>query len=184
MDELRCAIPDGFLTLDHQPQLDLARREIRGVEALVRWEHPELGLLEPGEFLLVAEAADLADSLTSAVLAEALGQLAQWQRDGRELSVAVNLALPNVGHERLPIEVSRLLAEPACRRAAADALELTERAVGQDPRRALAMNDPQTAGTRRRPLTRRLRHRRLVAGAAAAVAARRGQGRPLVRPAP
>jgi EAL domain-containing protein (putative c-di-GMP-specific phosphodiesterase class I) len=136
--ELRSAIPDGELTLHYQPQLDLARGEVCGVEALVRWQHPDLGLLEPGEFLLVAEAADLVDSLTSAVLAEALGQLAQWQRDGRELSVSVNLALANVVDERLPIEVGRLLAESGASPHMLT-LELTERAVGQDPRRALGI---------------------------------------------
>ncbi|MDW5598563.1 bifunctional diguanylate cyclase/phosphodiesterase [Conexibacter stalactiti] len=134
--ELRSGIPDGELVVHYQPQVE-ASGEVGCVEALVRWQHPDLGLLEPGEFLLVAEAADLAGSLTSTVLAQTLGQLAAWHRDGRDLTVAVNLAGPNVLDERLPDEVERLLEEhgvPARRLK----LELTERAVAQDPRRALA----------------------------------------------
>jgi len=138
VNELRSAIPDGELTLHYQPQLDLARGEVTAVEALVRWQHPDLGLLEPGEFLLVAEAADLADSLTTAVLTQALGQLARWRRGGRALRMAVNLALPNMVDERLPIEVARLLEESGVEPELLT-LEMTERAVGQDPRRALAV---------------------------------------------
>lgn len=134
--ELRAGIPDGELLVHYQPQLDLASGEVAGVEALVRWQHPELGLLEPGEFLLIAEAAELSDRLTTNVLAQALGQLATWLREGRELTVAVNLAYPDLVDERLPDAVGRLLAESGVP-ARLLKLELTERAVTQDPQRTL-----------------------------------------------
>jgi len=137
--ELRDAIPAGELTLHWQPQLELADGAVRNVEALVRWDHPEHGLLAPHDFLLVAEAADLLGELFDAVLAQALEQLAQWRKDpDRDLGVAVNLGLPDVVDEGLASRVASALVERGVPPRLLT-LELTERAVMQDPRRAIAV---------------------------------------------
>lgn len=139
VEELREAIPGGELTVHWQPQVELADGAVRRVEALVRWHHPELGLIGPHDFLLLAEAADLMGELTAEVLDQALGQLARWRRGStRELGVAVNLGMPDVVDERLPAAVARALVDHGVPPRLLT-LELTERAVMQDPRRAIAV---------------------------------------------
>lgn len=137
--ELRAAIPDGELTVHWQPQVELADGAVRNAEALVRWNHPELGLLAPHDFLLLAEAADLLGELLDEVLAQALAQVAEWRLDPRrDLGVSVNLGLPDVIDEGLPARVAgALVASGVPPRLLT--LELTERAVMQEPRRAIAV---------------------------------------------
>jgi diguanylate cyclase (GGDEF)-like protein/PAS domain S-box-containing protein len=91
-DRLRRAIEDGELVLHFQPVLDLASEEVAGAEALVRWQHPERGLLLPGEFIPLAEESGLVVEVGGWVLREACARLAAWHAEGRELSVAVNLS--------------------------------------------------------------------------------------------
>ena len=73
---------DGELVLHYQPKVDLATGEPVGAEALVRWQHPERGLLPPGEFIPLAEHTALIKPLTLYVLDRALEQCGRWQRDG------------------------------------------------------------------------------------------------------
>ncbi len=137
--ELREAIPGGELTLRWQPQVERADGAVRRAEAVVRWDHPRLGLLEPRDVLLLAEAADLMGELTAAVLHRALAQAGRWRRAGeRELGVSVDLGLPDVVDERLPATVARALVDHGVPPRLLT-LELTERAVMQDPRRATAV---------------------------------------------
>lgn len=139
VEELRSAIPGGELTLHWQPQVELADGAVRSAEALVRWNHPELGLLAPHDFLLLAEAADLLGELFDEVLSQALAQVAEWRADPRrDLGVAVNLGLPDVMDEGLPARVAGTLVESGVPPRLLT-LELTERAVMQDPRRAIAV---------------------------------------------
>ncbi|MDT7543950.1 MAG: hypothetical protein QOE99_60, partial [Actinomycetota bacterium] len=82
---------DEFLVLG-QPQADLLTGEVVGVEALLRWRHPERGLVSPDDFLDVAERTGLLRALTAAVLRESVAACASWRASGVELSVSVNLS--------------------------------------------------------------------------------------------
>jgi EAL domain-containing protein (putative c-di-GMP-specific phosphodiesterase class I) len=94
-DELRRALDDGELRLFYQPMVTLPSGELTGVEALVRWDHPERGLLAPGDFLPVAEASGLIVPLGSWVLHEACGQAGRWHReygDHAPTSISINMS--------------------------------------------------------------------------------------------
>jgi len=135
--ELRGAIERGELKLAYQPQADLRTGRIVGVEALARWEHPELGLVRPGEFVPIAEQTGLIIALTSAVLDAALERAAAWRALGHDLTVAVNLSARSFLDAGLAEEIPRLL---AARDVPPDRLELeiTESMLMQDPHRARA----------------------------------------------
>ena len=97
--ELRRALAQQEFRVHYQPIVDLSNSALVGVEALVRWEHPERGLLAPIDFLPIAEETGLIVPLGTWVLQEACRQVAEWQRDvptARELSVSVNLAAAQV----------------------------------------------------------------------------------------
>ena len=104
--ELRQAIAAGQLRAYYQPKVCLADGALVGAEALVRWEHPERGLVPPGQFIPVAEASDLIVALGDWMLVEVCRQLATWRRQGAPpLTVAVNLA---ARHFRQPELADRL----------------------------------------------------------------------------
>ena len=132
--ELRRAISDGELVVHYQPKADLGRGAVTSVEALVRWQHPELGLLPPAEFVPMAEQTDLIRPLTLFVLDDAVRQAREWEEAGLDLSVAVNLAMGNLLDARLPEDVAERLARHrlAPRRLI---LEITENVVMADPAR-------------------------------------------------
>jgi diguanylate cyclase (GGDEF)-like protein len=92
VEELRTAVTGGELVLHYQPQLDLHQGEVVGVEALVRWQHPRLGMIPPLKFLPMAEEAGLMGAVTEWVLSQALRQCADWRAGGRNLTVAVNIS--------------------------------------------------------------------------------------------
>ena len=135
--ELRGAIERRELVLAYQPKADLRTGRIVGVEALARWEHPELGLVHPGEFVPIAEQTGLIIALTSAVLDAALERAAAWRALGHDLTVAVNLSARSFLDAGLGEEIPRLL---AARDVPPDRLELeiTESMLMQDPHRARA----------------------------------------------
>lgn len=93
-EDLKRGIAAGELLLHYQPILTRTGEEWRvtGTEALVRWQHPQRGLLYPGQFLKVAESAGLHSPLTDFVMAEAVQQAGAWKRRGLDLTVAINLA--------------------------------------------------------------------------------------------
>ncbi len=100
-DALSGAIERGELELHYQPQLDVTTGRVVGAEALVRWRHPELGLLMPGRFLSIAEETGLAVPIGEWVLREACRQNAHWQRVGRaKFPVAVNVSRAQLRHPR------------------------------------------------------------------------------------
>jgi diguanylate cyclase (GGDEF)-like protein len=107
--ELGSALQAGQLVLHYQPQADLRTGAVRGVEALVRWEHPERGLLGPGHFLPLVEQSGLTRALTAFVLDRALEEMSRLRRSGHDLSVAVNLGPADLLDLGLPSEVERLL---------------------------------------------------------------------------
>jgi len=90
--QLGDAIRSGQLELHYQPVLALAENRVTGFEALVRWRHPELGLLPPAEFIPLAEVGDLIHPLTTWVTDVAVAQLRRWLADGHDLTMAVNLS--------------------------------------------------------------------------------------------
>ena len=96
LGELRQAIDDDQMRLFFQPTLDLRAGRVVGCEALVRWEHPEHGLMPPGEFIELAEVSGLIQPLTRWVVDTALAQIATWQAADRELTVSVNLSVRNL----------------------------------------------------------------------------------------
>jgi len=96
LEELRTAIQEHQLVLHYQPQLDLRTGEIVSVESLVRWVHPQLGIIQPDEFLPFAEQADLMGPITALVLTDALIQCAAWRSAGNPLSVSVNISPTNL----------------------------------------------------------------------------------------
>jgi diguanylate cyclase (GGDEF)-like protein len=94
------------LVLHFQPKINLATGDVQSVEALVRWEHPFLGLLVPDEFLKRFEETGLLPALTTAVLSQALDQAAAWVALGQPLSVAVNLSASSVMDYGLPSHIA------------------------------------------------------------------------------
>src|SRR5581483_4084884 len=84
--QLRRAIANDELVLHYQPKAVVGSGEVRSVEALVRWQHPERGLLPPGEFIPIAQRTGLITPLTRWVLNAALAQSAEWQRRGLPLA--------------------------------------------------------------------------------------------------
>ena len=94
--ELERAITENELVLHYQPMVEVPSRRLTGVEALVRWRHPERGLVSPLEFMPEVEATGLSRRLTFWVLREALLQSNVWRRDGAPLTVAVNLSVENL----------------------------------------------------------------------------------------
>ena len=138
--ELRGAIEAGQLVLHYQPKVDLQSGRVSGCEALVRWEHPELGLLRPSAFVPMAESTSLIRPLTRSVLEQALADVDAWRARGVELSVAVNLSARCLNDPAFPTTVRELLAAarvPPARLA----LELTESAIMADPALTAAVLD-------------------------------------------
>lgn len=107
--QLRGAIERRELVLYYQPQVVVKQGGVTAVEALVRWQHPERGLLSPDVFVPLAQETGLIKPLTHYVLNEALRQCRAWMDEGRPLRVAVNLAMRNLIDVAFPEEVRLLL---------------------------------------------------------------------------
>jgi len=138
VSELRGALQNGEIQVHVQPQAELRSGRVVGVEALVRWKHPELGWVPPDEFIPVAERSGLIGLLTTRVLDASLAACALWRAAGRDLAVAVNLSARSLQDADLVDEVARLLQRhdvPADRLT----LEVTEGSVMADPARAVAL---------------------------------------------
>ena len=107
---LRRAIERGELRLFYQPKIDLASRRVIGAEALVRWQHPTLGLVPPGKFIPIAEESGLIVPLGEWVLNAACAQLCAWQKEGHELQVAINVSARQFQQRNLADLVLRAMA--------------------------------------------------------------------------
>lgn len=134
--QFRRAVEQGLITVVYQPKLSLADRKLVGVEALVRWAHPEFGAVSPAEFVEAIEATGSIDILFDHVLDIVLEQLATWTRRRMRIGVAVNLSVRNLSVPNFCRRVA-----DALRRfdVAPDLLtfEITESSVMADPERSL-----------------------------------------------
>ncbi|WP_245160806.1 EAL domain-containing protein [Blastococcus sp. CT_GayMR16] len=135
--ELEEAIETGQLVLHYQPVLHLPTGQVSGVEVLVRWEHPERGLVPPMEFIPVAEQHGLIVPLTHWVLRTATRQTAEWARAGLTLITGVNISASHFATGTLVDDVAAALAAAGLPPEQL-ILELTETSVAEDPRGAAA----------------------------------------------
>jgi diguanylate cyclase (GGDEF)-like protein len=135
--EMREAMNRREFQLYYQPKLDLARRRITSAEALIRWRHPQRGLVPPGSFIPFAEKTGFISELTPWVLETAIAQAARWRGDGIHLVPAVNLSALDLLSPELIDHLRRLIAEHSLA-ANALCLEITESALMEDPRLALS----------------------------------------------
>ncbi|WP_415972966.1 putative bifunctional diguanylate cyclase/phosphodiesterase [Rhodococcus sp. 077-4] len=132
LGELSTALESDQLRLHYQPQIDLASMTVVGVEALLRWHHPNGSVLSPSAFLPTAERTGLIRPLTSYVLSRALAQRKEWTANGLQLSTAVNISTRNLFDDTLIEQVRAALTEFDC---PADqlTLEVTETSAMTDP---------------------------------------------------
>src|SRR3954468_7155041 len=127
-DELRRAIDNDELELHYQPKVTLSDGRTVGVEALLRWHHPERGLLRPPAFLELLTHEEVGPALTRWVLRRALTQAVAWRQDGHALPVAVNVTGRDLADPDFPAAVARCIAETGA--VASDLrLEITEQTV-------------------------------------------------------
>ncbi|MBS0498749.1 MAG: EAL domain-containing response regulator [Proteobacteria bacterium] len=134
--EVLHAIEHGELLNYYQPKVDLATGELRGVETLVRWLHPEDGLVFPDQFIGVAEEHGLINAMTRMVLSGALAQAQRWRAEGLSLRVAVNVSMDNVRR----LDFADYVASEVERHGLAPSdliLEVTESRLMQDAQNAL-----------------------------------------------
>jgi diguanylate cyclase (GGDEF)-like protein len=131
---LRGALQRGEFLIHYQPRVDLAKGEVTGFEALLRWQHPHYGLLPPSEFVPILEDTDMIVPVGEWVLAEVCRQIAAWQAEGLEVRpVAVNLSARQFRMQGLDHAVATIIAEAGIDAGLVE-LELTE---------SLLMNDPE-----------------------------------------
>jgi diguanylate cyclase (GGDEF)-like protein len=134
--ELPRALEHDELCLHYQPKINLASGAVDGVEALVRWHHPELGLLPPGQFVPLAESTGLIKRLSHWVLDAALTQCRRWCDSGQAVRIAVNLSARNLHDALLADTLSALLTHHDVQPDLL-ILEITESAVMADQARAM-----------------------------------------------
>ena len=167
--ELRRALAHRELALFYQPQVELATGTVTGVEAMLGWQHPTHGLLAPEALRPIAERAGLIDGLTRYVVEGALRQRAQWQREGYQWPVAVNVSTRSFDREQFagrPGGAARQVERPGVRPEAGAQRARSRhgpRPGGRDPRDASAARHPRDP----RPPRRRTGLDRLTPAAAA-----------------
>lgn len=136
--EIRQAARLDQLSLHYQPKMRIDNNEITGVEALLRWHHPEQGMIPPDEFIPVAEQTGSITSLTYWVLHTAIEQCAKWCRDGLQISVSVNLSARMLQDIELPKRIFAILDKHALPANMLE-LEITESAIIMEPENALSI---------------------------------------------
>ena len=145
--EIREALKHGQLRLHYQPKVCLRSGRITGAEALIRWEHPEQGLLLPGKFIGIAEEMGLIGDISEWVMEQACRQAAQWRQSGLpDLKISINVAKPHFDEGTLCPRLAQLLTETALPPQWL-MVELTESMLVQDAARALQqMNELRALG--------------------------------------
>jgi EAL domain-containing protein (putative c-di-GMP-specific phosphodiesterase class I) len=138
-NDLRCAVERQQFVLHYQPKIDLARRKIIGVEALIRWQHPENGLIPPSAFISVAEEMGLILPIGEWALRTACAQARAWRDDGVcDLRMEVNISSRQLHGIDIVATVKRILSETGCDPGLLG-LEITESAVMTDPTEAIGI---------------------------------------------
>ncbi len=136
LGQVRPALERKEFVLFYQPKIDLSSGRVTSVEALLRWRHPQRGMLAPLEFMPVIEQTALIGDVTRYVIDQALIQLAAWRRTGLELGMSVNLSARNLHDSTLPTHVESLLKTHETPDGALT-VEVTESAAMADIDRAL-----------------------------------------------
>jgi EAL domain-containing protein (putative c-di-GMP-specific phosphodiesterase class I) len=133
MSNLRIAIQEDQFILHYQPKLDLLTNTLIGFEALLRWQHPEEGLVYPDQFIELVEMSDLIHPLTILILRKALLQLIEWNKNYKQIyHVAVNISSRNLLDSDFPDQLASILDETDYDPALLE-LEITESALISDP---------------------------------------------------
>lgn len=134
--DLRHAAANNQLVLHYQPKLDIRQRRVRQAEALLRWQHPQFGLVSPLEFIVLAERTGSIQLLTNWVIEETMRQIAEWSGRGMYVQVSLNISAEDLLSHDLADRVSALLKQY---RVPAEQLifEITESAVMREPEHAL-----------------------------------------------
>lgn len=140
MSELGHAIRNDQLTLHYQPRVDINTLSCVGCEALVRWQHPKLGMIPPFEFIPLAEVSDQIQALAYWVLKTALQQARRWLDAGMGKVVSVNLSTRNLMDVSIPDQIEHLLAQTGVPSKYLE-IEITESTLIDDPERALMVID-------------------------------------------
>ncbi|MEV4753066.1 putative bifunctional diguanylate cyclase/phosphodiesterase [Streptosporangium amethystogenes subsp. fukuiense] len=143
LGDLRRAIDRSELRLHYQPKLDLSGGQVRGVEALLRWRHPERGMISPGEFVPMAEQSYLMRHLTGYVIDAALEQAAHWWHTGLHEQISVNVSardlLDSALSDQLGAGLARYRLPPkAIQLEVTERILMTDQAYTADAVRALA----------------------------------------------
>lgn len=137
--DLRVALENRQFTLHYQPQLDLHTGRLMGVEALVRWQHPQRGMVSPLDFIPIAEETGLIIPLGDWILQESCRQLAQWRKGGiNHIRMSVNLAASQFSDRNLPERILEIMAQNDLPPGSID-LEVTESMTMQSPADAVKM---------------------------------------------
>ena len=136
--ELRNAIGANELVLFYQPQIDCRSGSVVGAEALLRWRHPERGLVPPMDFIPLAEQTGLILQITPWVVEQALRQLQSWRQLGLDLRLAVNVAMRNLHDPGFLGTIERLIAGSGMTPRSLT-LEITEGTIMLEPQRTLAL---------------------------------------------
>ncbi|QGQ98294.1 EAL domain-containing protein [Paenibacillus psychroresistens] len=135
MGDLRAAIDKNELFLVYQPKANLQTKAIEGVEALIRWKHPKLGLVAPIDFIPIAEQIGVINLITTWVLTEAIKQNKKWEQQGLDIEIAVNLSVRNLQDVELPTRLQALL----------DKHELSPHKITLEITESFIMSDPKHA---------------------------------------
>lgn len=142
--EMREALARDEFVAYYQPKQELASGRIKGAEALLRWRHPEKGLVPPGRFIPFAEQTGFIREITPWLLQHVVGQATIWYRSGLEIVTSVNLSTLDLACPTLVPDVERLLEETGLP-ARLLCLEITESALMDDPEQALRHLDELAA---------------------------------------
>ncbi len=135
MGALGRAIRENELRLHFQPKVRVNNDEVYGFEALLRWEHPSLGFVPPGEFIPIAETSNVIYPLTVWVMEETVKQCAQWVSQGFNISIAMNLSARNLLDDRIVGDLRRVLEQYNLSGEYLE-MEITESMIMSDPKRA------------------------------------------------
>ncbi|MFO6423047.1 EAL domain-containing protein [Motilimonas sp. KMU-193] len=138
ISDLSKGLAQGQFHLVYQPKVDIQQNQCHAAEALIRWQHPDLGFIPPDEFIRLAEHSGNIEQVSNWVIEQAIVQLAAWRAQGVEIKIAVNLSAHDLLNMQLPTYIQSLLQSydvPAV----AFAIEVTEGAVMKDPQVVIAV---------------------------------------------